>query len=61
MYVCVISVGLSIVAANGVSRLEVMHDDLETVPDGSDVKLAANLLDARLGGVATAELMITPR
>ncbi|MEE2787096.1 MAG: MMPL family transporter, partial [Myxococcota bacterium] len=58
--VMAVALCLSVVAAIGVSRLEVMHDDLETVPDGSDVKQAATLLDARLGGVATAELMITP-
>ena len=37
---------LAVVAGLGMSRLDVMHDDLATVPQDSDVRRAADLMDA---------------
>jgi uncharacterized protein len=45
----------------GVTQVQVFHDDLDMIPDDVPVKIAVNKLDEHVGGVATAELVITPK
>ena len=44
----------------GLSLIQVFHDDLDMVPDEAPVKIAMQKLDEHVGGVATAELVLTP-
>ena len=50
---------LSIFLVVGASQIEVFHDDLDMVPDDLPVKEAVRILDQNVGGVATAELVLT--
>ena len=56
--VFVVSCGLITLAMVGVSRIEVWHDDLETLPDDEPIKVAVREVDQALGGVASAQLVI---
>lgn len=53
-----VSFVFALVAAWGVSRLEVWHDDLETLPDDQPIKAAVQEADKALGGVAAAQILI---
>lgn len=41
--------------------LTVSHDDLATVPDDAEVEVAVRTMDEHVGGVGSAQLLITPR
>jgi len=56
--ICLSSAILLSIAGYGISRLEVWHDDLETLPDDQPIKAAVREADAALGGVASAQLVI---
>lgn len=49
---------LAIIAGVGASRLEVWHDDLETLPHTSPIRVAVLEVDRELGGVASIQILI---
>ena len=42
-------------------QIKVFHDDLEMLPDDTPVKVAIHELDQHVGGMSTAEIVITPQ
>ena len=44
----------------GITQIRVFHDDLAMLPDETPVKVAIQKLDQNVGGMATAEVVITP-
>ena len=53
------TVALAALSILGVLRLEVWHDDLESLPDNHPIKSAVLEVDRELGGVANAQLLIS--
>jgi hypothetical protein len=55
-----ISALLGVMMLWGTTQIRVFHDDLAMLPDDTPVKVAIYKLDEHVGGMSTAEIVITP-